>query len=74
MTADHNAGTNIIEQMESELMKEKITNVNMWKKTMGNTMGFSIMNQLQDVLKEVQQLKDQQKQSAKELKALQQQS
>lgn len=72
MTADHNAGTNIIEQMESELMKEKITNVNMWKKTMGNTMGFYIMNQLQDVLKEAQQLKDQQKQSDKELKALQQ--
>lgn len=37
-------------------------------------MGFSVMNQLQDVLKEVQQLKDQQKQSDKELKALQQQS
>ena len=41
-TADHNAGTDIIKQMDTELAKEEITKVDMQTKIMGNAMGFSI--------------------------------
>lgn len=48
--------------MESELAREKME-VDLQKRTMGNALGLSYLNQLQDVLRELQDLKEAQKKS-----------
>lgn len=62
LTTDDNPSTNIIEQMESELAREKME-VDLQKRTMGNALGLSYLNQLQDVLRELQDVKEAQKKS-----------
>lgn len=54
--------------METELAEEQITDVDLRTNTIGNNMGFSLVNQLQEVLEEVKELKENQKRTDKVLK------
>ena len=43
--------------METKLAKEQIIEVDLQTKTIANSMGFSLINQLQNIQKEVRSLK-----------------
>lgn len=62
--------------METKLAKEQIIEVGLQTKTIANSMGFSLINQLQNIQKEVRSLmgKKKKKKGDEKLKNLRQQA